>query len=181
MKVGLYVFGGPTIGTGHLFRCVALSKWFERNFEGLEVVFELIDSDPCGVCAVKDIISSRCDNKIFVHNDWIIENTRWDVLVVDCLQVDPDIMRDLGQRTDCLVSIDNVGVGRFEADIALNPLYGGVAAPHYARLEKDMQGIEYQILSPAFSVSPSSWRETPVNLLVMLLEPFAIAFIFPRS
>ena len=48
MKIGLYTFGGPSIGTGHLFRCIALAEWLERLPGHKEICFEIIDHDPDG-------------------------------------------------------------------------------------------------------------------------------------
>ena len=85
MKVGFYTFGGPTIGTGHLLRCLALSQWLENSISPLEIVFELIDMDPKGVSVARDIISSRFGGSIQIHQDCRVPGNLWDVLVVDCL------------------------------------------------------------------------------------------------
>jgi len=168
MRIGLYTFGGPTIGTGHLFRCVALAGWLERLHGKNEIFFEVIDLDPSGDQVAKDVLRGRSDLPCRFYRDPALPRRQWDVLIVDRLNVDPLIAADLRSRTSMMVSIDDTGPGRFEADVALNPLYRSqVRTPAVRRPDFiDLQGPEYQIIAPAFTDAASVWRDAPEHLLI---------------
>jgi UDP-2,4-diacetamido-2,4,6-trideoxy-beta-L-altropyranose hydrolase len=167
MKVGLYTFGGPKIGTGHLFRCLALARWLDRMSEPAEIQFEVIDLDPNGPAAARSIVGSRTGHPCRIHQDPELGGGHWDVLVVDRLRVPPQAMQSLRRRTRYMVSIDDVGPGRFFADAALNPLYRS-CEPRFpgSPLSFDRQGPEFQIIGPEFSDSPSRWREDATDVLI---------------
>lgn len=167
MKVGLYTFGGPSIGTGHLFRCVALTHWLERMPTSAEIQFYVIDCDPAGPAVAQSIITGRTSHPCRIHRDPELPGEQWDVLVVDRLRVVPEIMRALRPRARFMVSIDDVGPGRFAADVALNPLYRSIEPhPPDSRILFDHQGPEFQIIGPAFSDSPSRWKDSVTDILV---------------
>jgi UDP-2,4-diacetamido-2,4,6-trideoxy-beta-L-altropyranose hydrolase len=167
MKIGFYTFGGSNIGTGHLFRCIALTQWFERTPLSTKIQFEIIDSDPAGPAVAMNIITKRTEHPFFIHKDPALPGAHWDVLIVDRLQVPLRIMESLRLRARFMVSIDDVGPGRYLADIALNPLYRSTEAhlPHYSFVS-DYQGPEFQIIAPAFSDSPSRWQDSVTDLLI---------------
>lgn len=167
MKVGLYTFGGPTRGTGHVFRCVALAQWLERMSIPVELEFELIDWHPDGSAVAQDVVTTRTRYACRVHEEPHLPGHEWDVLVVDRLRVDPGVMRSLKSRARFMVSVDDAGPGRFVADVALNPLYRSHEhAPPDSRLTVDHQGAEFQIIGPAFSQRPGRWQENVTDLLV---------------
>ena len=166
MKIGLCTFGGPSIGTGHLFRCIALAEWLERLPGEKEICFEIIDHDPDGPSVAREVVSGRSPRPYRLHCDQALPGERWDVLVVDRLRVNLDIASNLRQRAGLMISIDDTGPGRFLADIALNPLYRcSESIPRHEHFI-DLQGPEYQIIAPAFSDSPCVWRENPTRLLI---------------
>lgn len=167
MKIGFYTFGGSNIGTGHLLRCIALTQWFERTPLLAEIQFEIIDSDPAGPTVAQNIITKRTEYPIYIHRDPELPGTHWDVLIVDRLQVPLKIMESLRPRARLVVSIDDIGPGRYLADIALNPLYRSTKSyhPHYICVA-DYQGPEFQIIAPTFSDSQSRWQNSVTDLLI---------------
>ena len=124
MKIGLYTFGGPTIGTGHLFRCIALAEWLERLPGNKEICFEIIDHDPDGPKIARQVVSRRSRLPHRLHRDPVIPGERWDVLIIDRLRVNLDIASDLRLRAGLMISIDDRGPGGLLADMPLIPLYG---------------------------------------------------------
>lgn len=167
MKIGLYTFGGPRIGTGHLFRCIALARWLERMSASAEIQFDVIDLDPNGPAVARNVIGRRSGRPCRIHQDPELSGEQWDVLVVDRLKVAPQVMRSLRSRTGFMVSIDDVGPGRYVADVALNPLYRSVEprSPD-SHLILDRQGPEFQIIGPEFSDFPGRWQDDVTDLLI---------------
>lgn len=167
MKVGLYTFGGSNIGTGHLFRCIAFMKWLEKLSMPVEASVELIDLDPDGPEIARNVFAHRTSIQLNIHQDSRLSGRSWDLLFVDRLEVAFEDMRSLRERAQRIISIDDVGLGRSLADVALNPLYAARGCKlDYNRSFRDFQGPEFQIIQPAFCEKPSRWRDVPTDLLI---------------
>ena len=123
MKIGLYTFGGSNIGTGHLFRSIAFANWLERIPFSLDISFEVINLDPNGIDVALNVLSKRSSIPCNIHKEPGLPGFRWDVLFVDRLRVAPGDMCSLRKRAQKIISVDDVGAGRYLADVAINPLY----------------------------------------------------------
>jgi spore coat polysaccharide biosynthesis predicted glycosyltransferase SpsG len=166
VKIGLYTFGGPKLGTGHIFRSIAFSEWLRLKGLDGDVEFEFFDADPHGAEAGTGIIASRTSYDFTVHLDPGLPGKSWDILFVDRLSVPFDAMKGLRDRARIIISIDDTGPARQLADVALNPLYRSAKVGGENGVAVDLQGPEYQIIRPEFSKKPCRWTGEVRDILI---------------
>lgn len=162
MNVGFFAFGSGRIGMGHVVRCLNLAALVREQRPEAKIWFEL-GEHPEAVSLVEQRMPEafcRC-----WPEDRIPEGN-WDVLVVDRLRMVPEVMVDLKRRCLCLVSIDDNGAGRWQADIAVNPLYAPVAPRPDGNQTVNLVGIAHSLVQPAFAGRPVRMAAAPTALLL---------------
>ncbi|NFV81536.1 hypothetical protein [Magnetospirillum aberrantis] len=162
MILGFFCFGSTTIGMGHVSRCIGLANAAQSRIPDLHVVFE-VDDDPD---ALAMLARRRPGDEIRPRTTAALPQGPWDILVVDRLAVPAEDMATLRGRASCLVSIDDVGPGHWEADIAVNCLYGcRTPRPPHSRTD-DLSGIRWALLPPALWEQVHEHRPRPTRLLL---------------
>ncbi len=152
MKVGFYCWGDPVMGMGHVFRCLALARAARNLNTSLQLEFHLKPGAE-GVAAV--LAAGEAVNTL---PEGELPRGRWDVLVVDQLQVPADQMAALRRNCSCLVSVDDAGPGHWQADLAFSLLYT-CRVPRPVKSRTDSRaGYEYMLIDPAFVLLPHPVR-----------------------
>ncbi|MBI4060208.1 MAG: hypothetical protein HY403_02135 [Elusimicrobia bacterium] len=145
MKIGFYTYAGHQMGMGHVYRCLAVERALRAVWPGAEAIFELKEQ-PEGLHAVE-----RAGSKARVRPAGRVPEGPWDLLFVDQLDVDPAEMRALKANAGCLVSLDDTGAGRYEADLAFNGLYRSRVPPPAGGRTRSYEGFDYLLLDERFS------------------------------
>lgn len=160
MKIGFFTWGDAVMGMGHVFRCLALAREARRQCPGLEVAFEMRERQP-GLNVV-----AEAGESVTIWPDDQLPRGWWDILVVDQLQVAPELLDRLRPCCRCLVSLDDAGPGHWSADLAVSTLYRCRAPrpPHSGAVVLD--GLEYTLIDPAFAARPYAVRPQPRALFL---------------
>lgn len=139
MKIGFSTFGDHSIGLGHVYRCAALRRRLLETWPEAKFTFDFEGNPESLRAAVPEAKLSAGPV---------------DVLIVDKLSVAPDDARAHKARAHVLVSLDDAGAGRYEADFAFNALYRcAVPKPAGSRTEC-RDGFEYLIIDESFASLP---------------------------
>ena len=123
MKISFITFGGREIGTGHLFRCLAIADWMRQLKLNAEISFHLYDSGFEEQNKALEILQNRSNYSCSIQNKNSIKSMNFDTVVLDLLDVPIDLMEFVKKKSNFLVSIDNVSNSRELSNIAINPLY----------------------------------------------------------
>lgn len=141
-RIGFSTFADHQMGMGHAYRCLRLRDGFAAVWPGASFVFEL-EPGREGF----DLIGKALPGEARPAD----HDGPWDVLIVDRLEVPPDEMRRLKRGARVLVSLDDVGAGRWEADLAFNALYAAKSPKPAGASAEARDGLDYLFLDPAFS------------------------------
>ena len=174
MKVSFITFGGREIGTGHLFRCLAIANWMKLLKINTEISFHLYCSGLEKQDKALEILKSRSNYSCFIENNNTIKEMNFDTVVLDILDVSDDLVTSVKKNSNFLVSIDNVSKSRELSNIAINPLYYKV---NKSRVNHNFVGPKYQIISHTFYNKKSNWRNKVKKILIIQggSDPFGIA------
>ncbi len=173
LNVSFLTFGGREIGTGHLFRCLAISQWLNIVGKDLEIniLFFLYGCDSKSIKVSRNIISSLSNYKVnILSHTTPINKYKWDLVIVDLLNTPFQIMSDLRKVSKMIVSIDNTADSRKLSDIAINPLYYNIDNSfnhNNSTLKHDFIGPEYQIISPKYRNTKRIWRSEVKDILII--------------
>ena len=141
-RIGFSTFADHQMGMGHAYRCLRLRDAFAAAWPGASFVFEL-EPGREGF----DLIGKNRPGEARPAD----HAGPWDVLVVDRLEVSPAEMRSLKKGARVLVSLDDAGAGRWEADLAFNALYAAKAPKPAGSPAEARDGFDSLFLDPAFS------------------------------
>ena len=130
------------MGMGHAYRCLQLRRAFAAEWPAASFVFEL-EPGREGF----ELIEKNRPGEARPANG----AGPWDALIVDRLEVAPDEMRRLKRGARALVSLDDTGAGRWEADLAFNALYSPRALRPEHSATRALDGLDYLFLDPAFA------------------------------
>ena len=147
MKISFITFGSREIGTGHLFRCLAIADWMRHLKLNAEISFHLYDSGIEEQNKALEIMQSRSNYCCYIQNKESIKDMNFDTVVVDLLDAPLDLMNFLKKKSNFLVSIDNVSKSRELSNIAINPLYYKIDK---SKTIHDYIGPKFQIISHTF-------------------------------
>jgi len=173
MQVSFLTFGGRKIGTGHLFRCLAMSEWVEKLTLNTEISFHLYDFGAEKQDKALEILHSRSSHCCYIQNKETIKDMHFDTVIVDLLNAPLDLMGILKNRSNLLVSIDNISKSRELSNIAINPLYYKI---NKSNIGHDYIGPKFQIISPGFLNKQSRWKNKVEKILIIQggSDPFGI-------
>lgn len=173
MKILYRADGGHPIGTGHIFRARRILAELARIVD-LDAVL-LTSAEPtaeriaAGAAARVALLPPRRDPEAVKPRliaDPVVEFAReWrpDVLVVDMLDTPGPDMAALRALGVPIVSFDDRGDGRFDADLLINVL---VAEPDRARLLQRtalMEGPGYVVLDPVYAEANAALEPRTVD------------------
>ena len=174
MKISFITFGGREIGTGHLFRCLAIADWMRQLKLNAEISFHLYDSGFEEQNKALEILQSRSNYSCSIQNKNSIKGMNFDTVVLDLLDVPIDLMEFVKKKSNFLVSIDNVSNSRELSNIAINPLYYKI---NKSKINHDYIGPKFQIISHKFFNKKSNWKNKVEKILIIQggSDPFGFA------
>jgi spore coat polysaccharide biosynthesis predicted glycosyltransferase SpsG len=177
LKISFITFGGRCIGTGHLFRCLAISKWLKNTIKA-DISFYLVRSSEDNQNIAANIIRERSSYNVTIISDNSIDKVCSNIAIVDNLDTSYSIMKELRGNVDTLVSIDNTSESRVLADITINPLYYNLKDPSYVRKKNEYIGPKYQIISPEYFQFKNKHNSYVKNILIIQggSDPFGITY-----
>ena len=164
MKVSFITFGGRDIGTGHLFRCLAMADWMRKLNLNVEISFYLFDSGFEGQDKAIKILQSRSNYPCSIQNINSIKTMIFDTVVMDLLDVSLDLMELIKKKSNFVVTIDNVSNSRELSNIAINPLYYKI---NRSKIKNDYVGPKFQIISHKFINKISHWKNKVEKILII--------------
>lgn len=174
MKIAFITFGGRIIGTGHLFRCLAIADWIKQLESNVEISFHLYDSGFEEQDKALEILNSRSSYISNIQDNNSIKELDFETVVLDLLDTPFDFMSLIKKRSKFLVSIDNVSSSRRLSNIAINPLYYRI---NKNKINEDYVGPKFQIISHKFFNKKSNWRNKVEKILIIQggSDPFGIS------
>lgn len=159
MTFGLYTYGDPEMGVGHIYRCLRLAKEAQHRLK-LEPHFFLKAG-----AAGRSIIEQSGYPWHGVEQPGELSFDQVDVLIVDQLQTPVEEMQALRSQCNILVSMDDVGQGHFHADLGFNGLYKN-PQPAPSQGGKWYFGLDYIVIDPAFASTRRREKANVENLLL---------------
>ena len=164
MKLSFITFGGKAIGTGHLFRCLAIVDWVEKlNFD-FDISFHLFDSVGEDQKIALEILQERSNYPCFIENEITIKKIKFDRVVFDLLNVPFELMKLVKNNSNFTVSIDNTSKSRDLCDISINPLYYTIEGKKNSH---DYVGPNFQIISNKFFDRASIWKKKLERVVII--------------
>jgi spore coat polysaccharide biosynthesis predicted glycosyltransferase SpsG len=168
--VSFLTFGGKVIGTGHLYRCLAISEWLKAENNNINISFYLYGCDQDSVEVSRKIISSFSNYQVHLIDDLSIKKKKWEIVVVDLLNAPLLIMKHLYFSAIRTISIDNISYSRYFSDVAINPLYYNIeqkSIDRHRKIRHDYIGPEFQIISPKFQIISGKVKTNVKNILII--------------
>jgi len=105
------------------------------------------------------------ENEIYYKNK--LKNFKFDCIIVDALNVSEPIMKIFREKTNLLISFDNIGNGRFFADILINILYKRLPPLSAPKLE--INDYSYIIISDEFGKIHQKEKVIPKTIRKILI------------
>lgn len=161
MRIGLHTFGDPVMGMGHVYRCLALSQALQARFPDADIVL-LMDDGAEGKALARDAFPGEVLGLRLGETP----APACDVLVVDRLQMPPPAMSALRDGAAFVVSLDDVGPGRWLADLAVGALYLPQCPQPPESRTVAADGLAMLAIGAAFAATPYAVRETVSDLLL---------------
>jgi spore coat polysaccharide biosynthesis protein SpsF len=159
MNIGFYTYGNHSMGMGHVYRSLAIERALRAVWPQAEFLFELEDhADGVGVVA-----RAGSSARVWPIGQVPRTNNRWDILFVDQLDVAPTKMRELKTQAECLISLDDTGLGRYEADLAFNSLYRCRAPRPSGSAARVYDGLEYLLIDESFTNRDRAAASNPLR------------------
>ncbi len=146
VKVYIRADGSPSIGLGHLVRCIALAHMLKKGFS-IEFVCKEV---PEGIAA--DITGNGFELRIVKDENDLLEDLKAsDIVVLDHYGLDTDYQQRIKEKGNSLVCIDDLHDKEFVADLIINHA-PGIAQEDYKAKEytRFALGIDYALLRPSF-------------------------------
>lgn len=150
MKVLVYTYGNHEMGMGHVYRMLNLASLLKERGHSISFLM------PSWAEGVKKITEYKW-RMIEIPLDFfereqtykrLLDDCVFDCIVVDALDVSKNIMKLFKENTKLLLSLDNIGDGRFFSDILINILY---KCEHKLKKPKiEINSLDYLILNGNF-------------------------------
>lgn len=149
-------------GMGHVYRCLTLADALLDRFPMAELVF-LMDEGVEGQQRVRATVGPEQVQSFRLGE---VPSPWCDVVIVDRLQVSPEAMMAFRQGCGFLVSLDDVGPGRWCADLAVGALYLPQVGRPPDSGTRSVDGLSMLALGNAFAAMPYVLRETVGHILL---------------
>ncbi len=156
--VCIRVDGSAEIGTGHIFRCLALAE--ELYYKGFKPVFCTKDFDSELIEKIKSMgfelsiipanLSLEEDMKLFAN---IGKNNNADIVITDNYYFIDGYLKHLKDNFKVVVSIDDIADTFFYSDILINQNINAIPEKYYGKTEngtKLLLGPTYALLRKEF-------------------------------
>ena len=161
MQIGYVTRGNAEFGMGHIFRCLQLAVALSRRFPKAEHTMELGYGEQA-----QRTVRENFSGQIVDRHPGIAPLVHYDLLIVDQLASDPPEMQMLRNHAHCLVALDDTGLGRWFADIAINALYMPQTLRPAASATRVFDGLCYLGLDPRFAGSEYRVKESVSQVLI---------------
>ena len=150
MNILIYAYGNHEMGMGHIYRMLNLASLLKKREHN---ILFLIPSWNDGIKKIaehnwkilKIPISSFEQESAYKQ---LLDNYTFDCIIADALDIPKNIMKLFKEKTKLLVTLDNIGDGRFLSDMLINVLY-----KHKHKLKKpkiEVNSFDYLILNENF-------------------------------
>ncbi len=160
---------GPSIGTGHLMRCLALAEsWYNEGGKvcfvlnsALPVVLQKIQSQNMEVVEISDSSGTHEDALNLIS---IADKKAADWIVIDGYQFGSDYQKMIKEAGHSLLFIDDYGHStHYFADIVLNQnIYADISLyPYHESYTKFLLGSKYVLLRRQFLLYKNRTRHIP--------------------
>lgn len=152
-RVFIRAAAGPTIGLGHIIRCIALAEILRNDFS---VVFLISKMDDKVVELINpvasEIITIKSTNLLSENDELKQYITKDDILVIDGYDFKSDYQKKIKEGIGCkLVAIDDMIAWHQYADVVMNHAVGGVEKLYSKEnYTKVFCGLEYALLRSEF-------------------------------
>jgi len=164
MHCVVYSYGSHERGMGHVYQSYALACAL-REVAGARLTF-LTPDYPEGMDKFRqwglDLIPvprQLPDEEKSSFIEAIIADIEIDALVVDILESTPALMAYFRTKTNCLVSIDDIGEGRAQADLLFNVIHHPPRVPGAAY--REINDLRYVILRQDFARAHQREKSIP--------------------
>ena len=176
MNLSFITFGGESIGTGHIFRCLNIAKWVNEIRIDVNVSFFLLDIGLESQHKSVEIIKSRSNYKVSQININSLSELNFNILVSDLLNTPEKVAKILRKKSKFMVSIDNTSSSRVYSDLNINPLYYDI--PSKYKTKYDYIGPKFHITSSKFKYLKSRYRKEVKNILITQggADPFNLTY-----
>jgi spore coat polysaccharide biosynthesis predicted glycosyltransferase SpsG len=150
LKISFITFGGREIGTGHLFRCLAIADWMRQLKLNAEISFHLYDSGFEEQNKALEILQSRSNYSCSIQNKNSINGMNFDIVVLDLLDVPIDLMELVKKKSNFLVSIADGKYSKSKFNFFLYSfleIFESVvkASAHFSTLDSVLDAIELTV------------------------------------
>ncbi len=150
MNILIYTYGNHEMGMGHIYRMLNLASLLKKRGhnllffipswnEGIRKITEYnwkILKIPMGSFEQESIYKQLLDNYTF------------GCIIADALDISKNIIKLFKEKTKLLVTLDNIGDGRFLSDILINILYK--REPRLKKPKIEVNSFDYLILNENF-------------------------------
>ncbi len=147
MNILIYTCANHEIGMGHLYRMLSLSNLLKEKGNNISFLFpewkQSIDKIKKKIIRIP--VSSFEQKSVYSQ---LLNNHTFDCLIVDALKVPKEIMELFREKAKVLISLDNIGQGRFFSDILINTLYR--SEPKLKKPKIEINDFSYLILNKNF-------------------------------
>ncbi len=157
------------MGMGHVYRMSYLGIFLKER--GHDIQFFMPDWEE-GVMKISHdgwhqipIPVNQFENEIYYKNE--LKNLKFGCIIVDALNVSEPIMKMFREKTNLLISFDNIGTGRFFTDILINILYKRLPPLPPPKLE--INDYRYIIISNQFDEIHQKEKVIPKTVKKVLI------------
>ena len=161
MKVGFFTYGNHQMGMGHVYRCISLAKVIKKKWTEAKIIFEIRESSE-----TMRLLREHDHILINSYSPGVLPKGRWDLLMVDQLSVAPGVMKHLKKNCRVLVSLDDIGLGHYEADLSINSIYACCVNKPPESQTITLVGFSHLIMDPAFGSASYIVRDQVRELLI---------------
>ena len=150
MDVLIYTYGNHKMGMGHIYRMLNLASVLKKR--GHEILF-LMPAWAEGVKKVREEEREMIEIPVEFFEEknvykQLLKDCIFDCIIADALNVSEDIMKLFSEKGKLLLSLDNIGDGRFYSDILINILYR--TEPRLMKPKIEINSFDYLILNENF-------------------------------
>jgi spore coat polysaccharide biosynthesis predicted glycosyltransferase SpsG len=150
MDILIYTYGNHEMGMGHIYRMLNLASLLKERGHNISFLM------PSWAEGVKKITECKWRTleiplDLFEGEQTykrLLDDRIFDCIVVDALDVSKNIMKLFKENTKLLLSLDNIGDGRFLSDILINILYTCELKLKKPKIE--INSLDYLILNENF-------------------------------
>jgi spore coat polysaccharide biosynthesis predicted glycosyltransferase SpsG len=150
MDVLIYTYGNHEMGMGHIYRMLNLASALKKRGHG---ILFLMPSWAEGIKKIREEggeikeipIAFFEEEHVYKH---LLGDRFFDCIIADALNVSENIMKLFREKTKLLLSLDNIGDGRFFSDVLINILYK--CEPKLKKPKIEINSFDYLILNENF-------------------------------